>query len=360
MLSQNNKISWLIPLLDIEGSGGMGNLFDKINYCANFYKTNLYIDKWSRNGEIKTAKEAKEIIESKFGEFNDNVNICLGYDNINDDSILQIATLYSTAKFVKNSSVPIKVYHIQDLEYSFFPLNSNYIEADLSYQLGLIPITFGKWMTKILMDKYGTLGAYHVDIGADPNKYYVDTNIEKVNAICCLFQPEKNRRLYSLLLDSLKILHDKIPDLKIYLYGSKTDIKLPNYLVNLGLLKDKQINELYNMCKLGVCFSPTNPSRIPFEMMAAGLPCIDVDYNIEQEICSNKELDYFNTYKYNLCCKPTAVDICKKISVLLGDEDWIDDLSETGVLFMKDRTYHNELKMFKENIDKIIKDNINR
>jgi hypothetical protein len=26
-------------------------------------------------------------------------------------------------------------------------------------------------------------------------------------------------------------------------------------------------------------------------MMAAGLPCIDVDYNIEQEICSNKELD---------------------------------------------------------------------
>ena len=98
MLSQNNKISWLIPLLDIEGSGGMGNLFDKINYCANFYKTNLYIDKWSRNGEIKTAKEAKEIIESKFGEFNDNVNVCLGYDNINDDSILQIATLYSTAK----------------------------------------------------------------------------------------------------------------------------------------------------------------------------------------------------------------------------------------------------------------------
>jgi hypothetical protein len=208
MLSQNNKISWLIPLLDIEGSGGMGNLFDKIIMCK-FYKTNLLLISGQEMVKIKTAKEAKEIIESKFGEFNDNVNICLGYDNINDDSILQIATLYSTAKFVKNSSVPIKVYHIQDLEYSFFPLNSNYIEADLSYQLGLIPITFGKWMTKILMDKYGTLGAYHVDIGADPNKYYVDTNIEKVNAICCLFQPEKNRRLYSLLLDSLKILHIK-------------------------------------------------------------------------------------------------------------------------------------------------------
>ena len=73
----------------------------------------------------------------------------------------------------------------------------------------------------------GLWEVYHVDIGADPNKYYVDANIEKVNAICCLFQPEKNRRLYSLLLDSLKILHDKIPDLKNISIWFKDRYKTP-------------------------------------------------------------------------------------------------------------------------------------
>lgn len=357
MLLQKNKISWLIPLLDIDGSGGMGNLFDKINYCSNYYETNLYIDKYSRNGELTNIDEAVKIIEDKFGKFNSNINFYLGYDNINDNSILQIATLYSTAKHVKNSSVPIKVYHVQDLEYSFFPLNSNYIEADLSYQLGLIPITFGKWMSKILYYKYSILECYYVTIGVDNKKYYKKDNIKKENSICCLFQPDKNRRLYSLLLNSLKLINEKIPDLKIYLYGSDTNMKLPNYITNLGLLKDKEINDLYNKCLLGICFSPTNPSRIPFEMMNTGLPCIDVDYNVEQNIYSNKRFDYFNSYIEDLCCKPTAKDICDKVYLLLNNKQELEYISRRVKNCIENRTYENELIEFKSNIDSIIEEN---
>ncbi|WP_373417079.1 rhamnosyltransferase WsaF family glycosyltransferase, partial [Vibrio parahaemolyticus] len=36
-----------------------------------------------------------------------------------------------------------------------------------------------------------------------------------------------------------------------------------------------ELRKLYNKCKVGLCISMTNPSRIPYEMMASG--CVPVD-----------------------------------------------------------------------------------
>ena len=45
---------------------------------------------------------------------------------------------------------------------------------------------------------------------------------------------------------------------------------------NLNIIPIEKCNELYNRCKVGVCMSASNPSRIPFEMMAAGLPVVEM------------------------------------------------------------------------------------
>ena len=45
---------------------------------------------------------------------------------------------------------------------------------------------------------------------------------------------------------------------------------------NLNIIPITKCNELYNKCKVGVCMSASNPSRIPFEMMAAGLPVVEL------------------------------------------------------------------------------------
>jgi hypothetical protein len=67
-----------------------------------------------------------------------------------------------------------------------------------------------------------------------------------------------------------------MPDVKIYLYGSSINDSLWFEHENLGLLDLASCNELYNKCSVGLCISSSNPSRIPFEMMNAGLPVVEV------------------------------------------------------------------------------------
>ena len=45
---------------------------------------------------------------------------------------------------------------------------------------------------------------------------------------------------------------------------------------NLGIISPSELNKLYNKCKIGVSMSSSNPSRIPFEMMASGLPVVEL------------------------------------------------------------------------------------
>lgn len=346
-----SKISWLIPALDINGSGGFKTLIDKINYLAQFYPTNLYIGKVCNNKEIKNINDIVQKIEHHYGKFHNNINPVLGYDNINDDSDLQIATVYYTAKWVKQSIVPLKAYFVQDLEYMFFPMCSSYIEAENSYQLGLKHITIGKWLCNKLKTDYEA-NCMPITFGVDNNVYFKNDSILKENAICCLLQPDKDRRLHELLIRSIKIIKEKMPEIDIYFYGSKLNeeyfLKLPKDTYNLRLLSNKQLNNLYNKCLLGVCFSPTNPSRIPFEMMNCGLPCVDIMYD------GNKLYDYYNGYE-DLCAQSTPISVADRIINLLNNKKELEKHSKQGLDFIKNKDYNLENKQFKKHVDKILK-----
>ena len=92
-----------------------------------------------------------------------------------------------------------------------------------------------------------------------------------------LYQPEKPRRNPSLGIAALRIVKQQHPDTKIYVYGSNAPIYLDFEVENLGLIGDlSELNALYNKCQIGLCISMSNPSRIPFEFMAAGTVPVDV------------------------------------------------------------------------------------
>jgi hypothetical protein len=66
------------------------------------------------------------------------------------------------------------------------------------------------------------------------------------------------------------------PDVEIVFYGSAARPYASFPFVHLGLVDDlTALNKLYNSSSIGLCISLTNPSRIPYEMMAAG--CVPVD-----------------------------------------------------------------------------------
>jgi glycosyltransferase involved in cell wall biosynthesis len=132
-------------------------------------------------------------------------------------------------------------------------------------------------------------------------------------------------------LDALRIFKKNNPEYTVYLYGSDLSRSsqpetYPEF-TNLGLLTFSDSNKLYNVCELGICFSPTNPSNIPYEMMAAGLPCLDLDTKNKQDFPDN--LLYLTV--------PNTFVIANKIEEILKDTDKLELASRAGLYFMKNR-----------------------
>lgn len=170
-----------------------------------------------------------------------------------------------------------KFYLIQDLEAQFNPLSDAFVRGENSYTEGHFPLCIGRWLTHVLHVQYGTPAA-SAGLGVD-TKVYHPLELEEVRKrdhIAVLYQPEKWRRLPELSLEALSKVMQLRPETEITFYGSDVAPNVSFKYTHLGLISNiDDLNKLYNSAKIGLCISLTNPSRIPFEMMAAG--CVPVD-----------------------------------------------------------------------------------
>jgi hypothetical protein len=85
------------------------------------------------------------------------------------------------------------------------------------------------------------------------------------------------RRLYDLGAKTLRIINQVDSSIPITLYGGgSTPSGLENVTNHFSNLSNEELSSQYNRHKVGLAFGPTNPSGIPYEMMACGLPVVDV------------------------------------------------------------------------------------
>jgi FMN phosphatase YigB (HAD superfamily)/glycosyltransferase involved in cell wall biosynthesis len=188
------------------------------------------------------------------------------------------ATIAHSARFVAAMpNVGLRAYLVQDLEALFNPVGDAYTVAENSYALGLTHFTIGNWLTDIIAKQYGAVGI-PAGLGVDTGIYQPMANAKRESAVCFLYQPEKPRRNTQLLIDALRLVKRARPDVRLFGYGSNAAMPRLDFEVeNLGLIRElDKLNQLYNQCAVGVCLSMSNPSRIPFELMAAGAIPVDL------------------------------------------------------------------------------------
>lgn len=188
------------------------------------------------------------------------------------------ATIAHSAQFVASMpNVTLKTYLVQDLEAVFNPVGDAYTVAENSYALGLTHFTIGNWLSDIVRRQYAAVGI-PAGLGVDTGVYRPLPDVVRGDSICFLYQPEKPRRNTRLLIDALRIVKRERPSIRLLGYGSNAQMpKLDFEVENLGLIRDlEKLNQLYNECKVGVCLSMSNPSRIPFELMASGAIPVDL------------------------------------------------------------------------------------
>ena len=331
------RIAWFVPDFGV-GSGGHRTIFTNAEaLIARGYQCDLYINSAQPEYPEKTLKRIKEDYGIDFpGDVYNGFNLVKDYDMI-------FATSWDTVKPVKETSVPKKLYFIQDYEPWFFPMGDEFVAASESYGYGFKGITIGKWLAEKIKKEHHAETKFF-NFCADLNTYRRLSSIKTEKAICAVFQPDKSRRCPELVLDALKIFQKTHPEIKIYLYGSpKQDI--PGLKVtHLGTIPVEKCNELYNKCLAGLCISLTNPSRIPFEMMAAGLPVVDLDrentaYDLPKAGC--------------LLAEPNAEKIAEKLAKIVDEEKLRTKMSEAGQKFMKDYPLEKGYNQFVDFVDSL-------
>lgn len=309
------KIAWLLPEV-LEGSGGHRTIFNKINKLhENGYLNDIYF--YSTH-----ESRLSEAITNLETYFHVTVNEVYAGTLLQGDYLASVATLWDGAKFVAGHPVKHKIHFIQDYEAMFNPMGDGYLLGENAYTYDVTPIVLGKWLWKMMRFYYGK-SPYLCNFGVDKNIYFHENdNRNREKAVCFIYQPEKPRRGHRIGLEALGIVKHEIPDAQIYLYGSKEDAHVWYEADNLKLLKPTELGDFYRRCSVGLCISSSNPSRIPFEMMACGLPVVDI-YR------TNNLYDYNDHSIYLAHQSPES--IATAIIQLLKSEKARNNLSKGGI-----------------------------
>jgi len=276
----SRKLLFLLPP-PIFMSGGHRTIFRHINNLANSGHQ-IHISFLNENGkEYKNNAVRTEILDW-FGILKGKIIDFEASKYLEFDCV--VATSWWTAYYSTNYDYP-KVYFVQDFENLFNPANSIYAKALGTYSLGIDTITIGKWLAKEL----GQLGSRvkNTPFGIDQKYYYLDPEQSRMDdLVLILDQPDKPRRCHELIQETIDHLRTKNRKIKIYSYGSHKSF-LTGVDTHLGNLSEAELGHWYRTAKVGIALSASNPSRIPFEMSACGLPFVDLNL-------PNNTMDYLN------------------------------------------------------------------
>jgi glycosyltransferase involved in cell wall biosynthesis len=219
------------------------------------------------------------------------------------------------------------IYLVQDFEPFFYSMSSNYLNALSTYfDSDLKIITSLRWMSEKIFQLTGRVVPY-LDFAYDRDIYKPSTLTYR-SGILFYAKEDTPRRLYELGIKTLQLVSEIDPSIPIRFYGGgRTPTTLP-FVTNYGsTLSNQELANEYQRSMVGIAFGPTNPSGIPYEMMACGLPVVDVHVYGEN---SNKYFD-----DSIVLCEPNPASLAKEIFSLLGESNYWTNRSNTGRTFVE-------------------------
>lgn len=326
--TSRRKIAWILPDIPA-GSGGHRNILRFVNFLD---KTKFDCQIFVMNGK-KESKATSDFINEHYG-FSD-IQVIENHGELKKYEIV-FATHHSTVDVAKrfagrNAKL---AYLVQDFESYFYPMSPQYIHALNSYSdPELQIICSGPWMASKILETTGRKVPYF-EFPIDSSIYFdlgeSEQNIKR-DGVIFFAKSDTPRRLFDTGIDALRILRKWHPSEQITLFGGAAS-SMRNYdsefdvLGRLPQLTD--LAKLYRTSKVGLAFSTTNPSLIPYEMMACGLPVVDV------ELQSDKFPKYGEEISATLA-RPDSLSVAEAISSLLLDEKVRQQKTSGGISLTK-------------------------
>jgi len=168
-----------------------------------------------------------------------------------------------------------RVYVVNDHEPEFYGASAESVLATDTYRYGVPCIAGSPWLRDLLIERYGA-DAQAFEYGVDHDVYQRRPIQRSEDMVVYYARYETPRRAVPIGLMALAELHRRRPDVGIALFGTKDPISTSFPYRHLGIISPLQLSWLYSEATAGLCLSLTNFSLMPKEMMACGLPCVEL------------------------------------------------------------------------------------
>ena len=303
-------IHWVIPDFTA-GQGGHMTIFRIIRWLEIFgHHCTIWIH---QPGVHSNSSEAFDDIIKSYQPIGSKVRfVGDGFLEASGDAV--IATSWLTAQIVSHvEAFKDRFYFVQDFEPDFYSKGTLSVLAELTYTRELACICCGTWLKRIMRDRYGRW-ARHFWLAADESSYFQSAQPRMENSvprIAFYGRVETPRRAVELGLLALQHLASRGVAFHVDIYGGHLGISRAPFSCTLhGGLNSSELGELYRGSELGLCFSTTNYSIVPQEMMACGLPVVEINVESTRAIFP----DHVVTF-----CGPDPLDIADAVGALLLD-----------------------------------------
>jgi glycosyltransferase involved in cell wall biosynthesis len=274
---QQLTIDWVVPEFTA-GSGGHMTLFRIIRWLELFGHTCRV---WVSNLSMHTS--VVEFYDDILKHFQTlRAEVRLADDGLADASgDLLVATGWQTVARVMNATgFRERCYLVQDLEFSFYSAGSHYCAAEWTYTQDLACICASSWLADTLSARFGRW-TRHFALAYDPEHYHLDQRVAKTAGaphIAVYGRITTPRRCVEMVLLALEHLAASGVLFIADLFGANIEAHKASFPCTVhGVLDAGDLGELYRRSTLGVCLSTTNYSLVPQEMMACGLPVLEID-----------------------------------------------------------------------------------
>jgi glycosyltransferase involved in cell wall biosynthesis len=222
-----------------------------------------------------------------------------------------MATGWQTvAQVMRLPGAGARAYLVQDHEPEFYPTSAERDWAAWTYRQGLHCIAASPWLADLLRTRYGA-SATSFDLGIDHERYRPADVERRADRVLFYARAVTPRRAVPLGLLALAELHRRRPQIEIALFGEARLIAAPFPHRPLGVLEAGHLARAYSEATVGLVLSLTNPSLIPQEMLACGLPCVDV--------ASKSMLATYGADGPAILAAPEPIALCEAIEALLDD-----------------------------------------
>lgn len=326
-VAESKKIAVIIP--DFSGPGGGHRKIFTVCKALERAGHRLTLHFYT----VRTPSEIRDSIAQLFVPLDADI---VSFDGGAEGYDIVICTHWSTAYGLQRSGAARIIYFVQDFEPLFSVVGSEYLRAMSTYTRGHDIICYGKWVAAKLRDELD-IASKVIPFTLDHSAYMpAPQGVERDIDILFYARPSQDRRCHALVIEGLAWLMHRCPSLRIGLFGEAEYGDLGFEYVNFGVFNDiHELARLYARATIGICFSPTNPSQLGYEMVACGVCVIDVTVKFSEV---NFDGDSFVTYCVG---HPDSIaTVCQK---LLEDENDRSRRQKAGYDFIADMPSDEEL-----------------